>query len=104
MSQHTSIPAAIRAIRKRRKITQVTLGQLLHVAANTVCRWETGAIVPSKGNLVAIFRLSESEHEIGPLLQALTAQHISITDLPDAELSGLQETFSIGESAGVGQA
>ena len=99
MSQHTSIPATIRAIRKRQKITQAKLGQILYVAPNTVSRWERGAVLPSNGNLIGLFRLAQSEREVGPLVQALTAQHILIADLQEL---GLQET-SIVQAAPVGQ-
>jgi transcriptional regulator with XRE-family HTH domain len=100
MSQDTSIPAAIRAIRKRREISQAALGQILYVSPNTISRWERGAILPSNGNLIALFRLAQSEREVGPLVQALTAQHILISDLHEL---GLQTTSIITEAAAVGQ-
>jgi len=94
---------AIKAIRGRLGESQVVFCRRFFVSPTSVARWEQGVVLPSAGNLISLFRLAQTEQEIGPLLLALAAKHISISHLSHDIERGLQETYSIAEAAAAGQ-
>lgn len=60
------IPSSILEIRKRLKLSQVAMADLLGVPPNTLSRWETGATVPDANYLALIYSVAK-EHNITPV-------------------------------------
>ena len=47
--------------RKKKKLTQMALGNLLHVQQHTVCRWETGETYPKLDMVEQICKILGAE-------------------------------------------
>lgn len=59
------MPSSIVEIRKRLKLSQVAMADLLGVPPNTLSRWETGATVPDADYLALIYSVAK-EHNVTP--------------------------------------
>ncbi len=60
------MPSSIVEIRKRLKLSQAAMADLLDVPPNTLSRWETGATVPDANYLALVYSVAK-EHNITPV-------------------------------------
>ena len=60
------MPSSIVEIRKRLKLSQAAMANLLGVPPNTLSRWETGATVPDANYLALVYSVAK-EHNITPV-------------------------------------
>ena len=73
----------LQSYRKRQGLSQIDLADALEVSRQTVSKWETGAVLPSAENLLAVSRLygvtvdtllNEAMEEPTPELVSLAAE------------------------------
>jgi len=60
------MPSSIVEIRRRLKLSQVAMAELLGVPPNTLSRWETGATVPDANYLALVYSVAK-DHNITPV-------------------------------------
>ena len=60
------MPSSIVEIRKRLKLSQAAMANILGVPPNTLSRWETGATVPDANYLALVYSVAK-EHNITPI-------------------------------------
>ncbi len=82
----------IRSIRKRKRLTQVQLADLLATRQNTVSQYEAGKITPSRDVLLLLLRLAEGD-ERQAILDALGVPQEFHTGWSDAGLRRALDTF-----------
>lgn len=98
---------AIRNIRRRLDLNQRELAAFLHWHQTTIAQYELGTAQPSAGRLIRLLHLAVAEEECQPILAALEAKGISVSDLsiaaskplPMASVSGTGAQGAMSEVA-----
>lgn len=66
-----ALPQAIRSVRKGLRLTQAQFAKAILVARNTVARYESGLITPSRQSLLLILRFAEQPQQRDLIIRAL---------------------------------